>query len=348
MTSQQNYTLFLDTSLRRPRYEVFCKRCRESVGIVAPPAQIDNTSAASEGDREAGDVGLSIGAYLTAPKPEMLMNGHECLDYALELQGNLILSKPRKHIRPDRIHNGGGVRGKVSGFSKASRKRAMHALGKYDRAEVAQALFVTLTYPADYPDGRKAKRDWDVFVKRLRRKYPKVGLFWRMEPQKRGAPHFHALVFGVGFIPSQWIAHAWYEVCNTGDPKHLKAGTQIKRVESYKHAVYYVSKYITKVDQEELIGDDWGRLWGQLGQYQNYLYQVKRLRLNRRQFVRCLRFIDSYNRSYARKMNQYRVEHGKPRRKPYRARRDSKLYWSGSYYFDADLLHDNLFAIVGV
>jgi hypothetical protein len=56
--------------------------------------------------------------------------------------------------------------------------------------------FVTLTYPELYAeDWRVWKRDLEAFLKRIQRKYDyMVGCCWRVEFQKRGAPHFHLIM----------------------------------------------------------------------------------------------------------------------------------------------------------
>src|SRR5688500_12736905 len=57
----------------------------------------------------------------------------------------------RPHHRQLSPVGGGGLRGAVSGFSKASRRRLQRLLASIDRESVRVPLFVTLTYPADYP-----------------------------------------------------------------------------------------------------------------------------------------------------------------------------------------------------
>lgn len=56
--------------------------------------------------------------------------------------------------------------------------------------------FVTLTYPAKFPTVSRAKRDLKVFQQRLIRRFPGSGGIWKLEPQERGAPHYHLLIWG--------------------------------------------------------------------------------------------------------------------------------------------------------
>jgi len=90
----------------------------------------------------------------------------------------------------------GGMRGTISGMSRASRRRLMVNLGK---ANADPALFVTLTYGRDYPSLPESKEDLRVVVQRLQRLCAKAGIrvciLWRVERQRRGAAHYHCLVW---------------------------------------------------------------------------------------------------------------------------------------------------------
>jgi len=157
----------------------------------------------------------------------------------------------------------GGVRQAVTGFSSASRKRLMELQASINRLAVRHLpLFITLTYPSEFPtDGPTIKAHLDAFLKRLARRFPRVAAIWKLEFQERGAPHFHIMAYGERFIPAQWVAAAWYEVVGSGDTRHLAAGTQVKRIISWRQATYYVAKYIAKVSDVVPIENP-GRFWG--------------------------------------------------------------------------------------
>ena len=175
--------------------------------------------------------------------------------------------------------NGGGKRGEVKSFSKASQRRLKHTLAKVDNSGRAP-YFVTLTYPDQYPvSGLIWKRHLKNFWQRLERSYPDAAFFWVMELKRRKtgtnagefAPHFHLLVFGipglVEFIP--WLSQNWYEVVGSGSVDHLRAGTNIQLVRSRRRTAGYLSKalkYLSKADIEE-IPEEWqyGRFWGVYG-----------------------------------------------------------------------------------
>lgn len=164
---------------------------------------------------------------------------------------------------------GGGPRGTISLFSRQSKKRLMNLLGTIERTE--KPLFVTLTYPGAFvADSATWKNDLERFYKRLARKFPGSSFIWKLEPQKRGAPHFHLMVWGVGYLPLlRWISRAWYQVVGSGDEKHLHAGTSVEEVRSWRGVMSYASKYMGKIFDSpmmsELGWDNPGRFWGVKG-----------------------------------------------------------------------------------
>jgi hypothetical protein len=122
-------------------------------------------------------------------------------------------------------------------------------------------VFGTLTYPAEYPkSGRAIKQHWRAFIERLRRiGWLETGsIFWWLEFQERGAPHFHYL--STEWIGKCWVAGAWAEI-TSGNP------SSCSRVEAVKHPGIigsYVTKYIKKAKQKAVPDDfvDIGRMWG--------------------------------------------------------------------------------------
>lgn len=158
-----------------------------------------------------------------------------------------------------------GKRGKINGFSRASRKRLMDWLNAINRGAVAVALFVTLTYPSTWPETWQVwKRHLDTFLKRFKRQFPSASIIWRLEFQKRGAPHYHLLVFGVERVDTAWLSQAWYDIVGSGDAKHLQAGTQVQAVRDFRGVLAYASKYIGKPTDDDT-DLDCGRVWGLIG-----------------------------------------------------------------------------------
>jgi len=159
----------------------------------------------------------------------------------------------------------GATRGVVKGFTKASRQRMLRFLQTLDQARAGVPLFVTLTYPGRWPgSARRWKRDLEVWLGRLKRAKPEVWAVWRLEPQRRGAPHYHLLVFGVPLLEKEWLSRSWFEVVGSQDERHLRAGTQVQRVKSWRGVVWYAAKYLAK--DIGLLPEEWrggvGRWWG--------------------------------------------------------------------------------------
>lgn len=180
--------------------------------------------------------------------------------------GGLIKAKKSGWKIPQK---GGGPRGSVRLFSRQSKKRLMDFMGKLDSRQVP--ILVTLTYPAEFShSSRDWKNDLEKFHKRLARKFDQVSMMWKLEPQKRGAPHFHLFLWGVSYRDLKKItACFWYEVVGSGDEKHLKAGTRVEKIRDWRGARSYASKYLGKLllenDLQEIGWDHPGRFWGVKG-----------------------------------------------------------------------------------
>lgn len=168
---------------------------------------------------------------------------------------------------------GGGKRGKISGFSSESRRRLMLLIAKIQIGEnIKLPCFVTLTFPDKFPSPGEAKRDLQILRKRLDRKFPGIGYIWKLEPQERGAPHFHLLVWGVQeekLFP--FVLQQWYEIAGQGDINHLLfhgghlPGSKpcVSQVRSWKGVWSYASKYIGKTFEVAGWDNIWtGRFWG--------------------------------------------------------------------------------------
>jgi hypothetical protein len=95
-----------------------------------------------------------------------------------------------------------------------------------------------------------------------------------MELQKNGTVHFHLIVLNQRFIPHEWVARAWYEVVGTGNRAHLQAGTEVRRVVSFKEAFSYAAKYAAKIPDDETT-DTEGRVWGIYGRRHIPIHQLQ-------------------------------------------------------------------------
>lgn len=184
----------------------------------------------------------------------------------------------------------GGKRGRVGGFSPASRRRLLRWMHELDesRVPVGSVGMLTLTWPAVYPGPVEAKVLLQRLEKRMLRAWSGVALVWKLEPQERGAPHFHLLVFWGRTLSAEewqvrllWCAQAWFEVAGGGDEHHLRFhlghyGNRpcLEAVESWDRVLRYAGKYVGKpvavpeeVDRAGGDVESWawrwpGRWWG--------------------------------------------------------------------------------------
>lgn len=157
----------------------------------------------------------------------------------------------------------GGKRGEIRDFSSASRRRLMRLMAQVDRTQCRRRpLFITLTYPAKFPtEARVYKAHLRSFLARFNRRYPHVPIIWRLEFQKRGAPHYHLMVFTPWFIDWRWVAGAWYDATGRADYLTLVAGTETRAVRSWGGVMHYAAKYMSKSGALP-DGQRPGRLWG--------------------------------------------------------------------------------------
>jgi len=139
--------------------------------------------------------------------------------------------------------------------------------------QVKFKTFITLTYPAQFPQsGKQVKRDLNLFLTKLRQQYKKVDYLWFFEFQNRGAPHFHILTtIAATKINEQKIAILWANTVKTdwqkvynfhrGFYKNRPALEAIKKQDGAKR---YALKYALKTYQKAVPANftDVGRFWG--------------------------------------------------------------------------------------
>lgn len=146
----------------------------------------------------------------------------------------------------------------------------MRLLNSINRDKADLPFFVTLTYHHSWPKDRHGrKRHLDAFRKRLERHYGAFPAVWRLEFQKRGAPHYHLLMW----LPVPCVAHRlgplrdriasyWNEVVDPGNLDHLNAGTSLEIPRSWRGVNSYAAKYMGKLEQLQEGASSVGRFWG--------------------------------------------------------------------------------------
>jgi len=155
-------------------------------------------------------------------------------------------------------------RGKVTKFSKKSRRRLRRLLMRVDwqfYLERGRAGWLGLSFGGS-PCSSEANRARRAFFAAFERKYPGAGLIWKREFQGRGVAHFHILVVfdtrsPAGFL--DWAVETWGRV--TGSP-----------CQSVHYRVVYdwpgLAKYMIDCSKEsyQTVPPNWdkhpGRWWG--------------------------------------------------------------------------------------
>lgn len=190
----------------------------------------------------------------------------------------------------------GPSRSEITEWSAKSRANMSKTLASLDFSRWGQEsgalAMVTLTLPGSWeivaPDGASFKKLVDKFRKRWLRAGMEWVNLWKLEFQKRGAPHWHALmrvpalVKGVPF--EQWLSRTWADVVAHPDPteyaKHLAAGTGVDFSgkdfsDPRRIALYFMGHSAKSQDGKEyqhIVPELWqqpgkgpGRFWGFCG-----------------------------------------------------------------------------------
>lgn len=169
-------------------------------------------------------------------------------------------------------------RGKIYGFSRASRRRLTDKLmavpwdsiaGTDKHAAAGCSALVTLTYGCEFPsDWKTSKKHLDVFRRNVDHAMPgRWSAIWRMEYQKRGAPHFHILMMFDHRVSikalSAWVKMVWTRIVSGDDKNHALWGADVRPLYQNRcsngRLLRYLIKYLGKTDDQQREG---GRIWG--------------------------------------------------------------------------------------
>lgn len=190
-----------------------------------------------------------------------------------------------RHARAAAPLTGGGERGQIVGLSAASERRLRLMLAKIELD--TRSLFVTLTYPADYPPTpERSKRDLSTLAKRVRRRWSEFGAIWFREFTRRGISHFHLLMYGlpvdadgIGLAElRRELRRMWTDVTAIPDAdtqaKQRRMGVQVDLLRSERGTRNYLASYFKGNGVKGKGGPKWyqratvypaGRWWGVIG-----------------------------------------------------------------------------------
>lgn len=207
--------------------------------------------------------------------------------------GSMRIQKHDPRLQGERVQNW-QARKPVLCWSPKSRSRMVERLATLDYSpfeiENTMIAFLTLTYPGDWltvvPSADEAKKHFRALQKRFERTFGRPFFaVWKMEFQRRGAPHFHLLApIPIGVHFSEWLSACWANIVAHPNPtekaKHLLAGTatdvakgisanNAQRISYYfsKHASANVGpkEYQNTPPEEWVAAGSVGRFWGYWG-----------------------------------------------------------------------------------
>ena len=194
-----------------------------------------------------------------------------------------------------------GTGGVITEWSRKSRSAMCRTFAELDYSPLVESgrvpAMVTLTYPGDWevvaPDGASVKRHMVLWRKRFQREYGEPASYiWKLEFQRRGAPHIHLWMAppispgrsGRGF--AQWLSETWAQIVDHPDPKqkarHRLAGTAIdvrnglKACDPKRLAIYFTKHSSPNMhgnkEYQHIVPELWrqpgrgpGRFWGVYG-----------------------------------------------------------------------------------
>jgi hypothetical protein len=170
-------------------------------------------------------------------------------------------------------------RGCVTAWSVRSRRRMVRTLAECTFDGHGWAM-VTLTYPGAWeqcaPSPKIAHDHVRTLQKRWERRWGVCEAAWKLEFQRRGAPHFHLLVRirSVALpVMRAWVAAQWFDIVKSGDERHLRAGTAVDvswrgwegsaAVARYfaKHGIWATKEYQHDVPEEWETSGRWWGVW---------------------------------------------------------------------------------------
>ncbi len=189
----------------------------------------------------------------------------------------------------------------ITSWSRKSRSAMCRTFAELDYTPLVESgripAMVTFTYPGDWevvaPDGASVKRHMVLWRKRFQREYGEPPRYvWKLEFQRRGAPHIHLwmtppLSPGKSGLPfATWLSETWADIVDHPDDeqklRHRLAGTAIDilsglRACDPKRLAIYFTKHsspntLGNKEYQHIVPEQWqqpgkgpGRFWGIYG-----------------------------------------------------------------------------------
>ena len=148
--------------------------------------------------------------------------------------------------------------GDIKKFSQNARRRFIKKLAHINLQLYDKPLFVTLTYQNELPlTAAELSEQLNRFLTKLRRYGTKFHYVWRLEFQKRGAPHFHFILLPFKntvkkrlYLFHNDILRMWRYSINSWSEAMQKYAVNVQWLDGKKNIFSYISKYAAKEDAE--------------------------------------------------------------------------------------------------
>ncbi|RFB28242.1 protein Rep [Brevibacillus sp. VP] len=119
--------------------------------------------------------------------------------------------------------------------NKRARREVINLVNaNFDR----HSKFITLTYEENMTDVEEARKHFDIFIKRMRRKYKNFRYIVVIEFQERGAVHYH-IMSDLPYIPKKKLREIWGH-----------GYVKINAIDHVDNVGAYISKYMTKAEAD--------------------------------------------------------------------------------------------------
>ena len=197
-------------------------------------------------------------------------------------------------------------------FSYNSRLRMQKLLAKINFSSYGPPIFLTTTFHNIYSsDKMLLKKLLDNYIKSaLRIKY-KFHYIWRLEFQKRGAPHFHFILLPFTNLDTNQkksfqrsLKKKWLHFLKDNSLFTNLYSTKFIDIENTKSVSAYLSKYMAKTDNQ-LKENSPGRFWGYSRKIE--ISPIFSLDLSRKSYAIIKKILSNYLKTKI-KVNDYLLE----------------------------------------
>lgn len=159
--------------------------------------------------------------------------------------------------------------GDIKNFSENSRRRCQKLLAKIKFSSYGAPIFLTTTFHNIFPnDQQDLKKLLDNFLRSCQRTKYKFHYVWRLELQKRGAPHFHFIILPLKSLDTnqsksfkRYIKSKWLHFLKDNSYNTFLFACKFIDIENKTGLRSYISKYVSKIDNQEK-QKSLGRIWG--------------------------------------------------------------------------------------